>query len=103
MKVIIVKPNVPAYAEEVKNELKELQEIVGGYLEVVPLLPGAVIVCNEEGKLKGLEPNLLVGGDIIHGTFFICNIDGEEFASLTEKQATDYIAVLNAKYNKNKE
>ena len=39
--------------------LKELQELVGGYIEIVaaPNHPGRVLVINEEGKLKGLPFN----------------------------------------------
>ena len=32
--------------------LKELQEAVGGYIELVPLNDGKLLVCDEEGKLK---------------------------------------------------
>jgi len=42
--------------------LEELQEIVGGYIELVPLFEnfgdkGCVAFCNEEGKLNGLPIN----------------------------------------------
>ncbi len=37
--------------------LKELQEFVGGLIEIVPLPSGKEIVVNEEGKLNGLETN----------------------------------------------
>ncbi len=38
-------------------QLKELQEIVGGYIEIVPTKDGRIMVCNEEGKLDGLPRN----------------------------------------------
>lgn len=40
--------------------LKTLQEVVGGYIELVGInRTEFVIVINEEGKLQGLPPNLL--------------------------------------------
>lgn len=38
-------------------EYKELSEIVGGMVEIVPLPSGKSIVLNEEGKLIGLAIN----------------------------------------------
>ena len=45
------------------------------------------LVCNEEGKLMGLEGNRRVGGDIIAGTFFLAGDNREgDFCSLTREQ-----------------
>lgn len=38
-------------------QLEELQGIVGGYIECLNLSDGRLLVCNEEGKLKGLALN----------------------------------------------
>ena len=37
--------------------LKEMQDIVGGYIEIVYLKDGRIMVLNEEGKLNDLNPN----------------------------------------------
>lgn len=37
--------------------LKEMQAIVGGYIEIIDLLDGTFMVLNEEGKLIGLPYN----------------------------------------------
>lgn len=37
--------------------LDELQAFVGGWIEIVGLPDGRALVCNEEGKLKGLPYN----------------------------------------------
>jgi hypothetical protein len=44
---------------DIHFKLNELQGFVGGYIEIINLyLPiGWIMVCNEEGKLNGLEPN----------------------------------------------
>ena len=38
-------------------ELDELQKVVGGYIEIVNLGKGKLMVVNEEGKLNDLEWN----------------------------------------------
>ena len=37
--------------------LKEMQEIVGGYIEMIHLKNGDIMVINEEGKLNALRIN----------------------------------------------
>ena len=39
-------------------ELAEMQEIVGGYIEVIRLNDGRIIIVNEEGLLHGLPVNI---------------------------------------------
>jgi len=43
--------------EKEKLSLEFMQRTVGGYIQVVPLGGSTVLVCNEEGKLKGLPLN----------------------------------------------
>jgi hypothetical protein len=38
--------------------LERLQELVGGYIETIPLDKDTILVVNEEGKLKGLPVNM---------------------------------------------
>ena len=63
--------------------LKNLQNIVGGPIETIPLGGNAICICNEEGKLRGLERNFQMGGwpysDIIVGDIVIVGEKGEEF------------------------
>jgi len=39
--------------------LEEMQKIVGGYIEIIQLGNGMVMIMNEEGKLDGLPVNNL--------------------------------------------
>ncbi len=39
-------------------QLDELQDIVGGYIEIINLRNGKILVVNEEGKCDKLELNL---------------------------------------------
>ena len=88
IKVLKVEPNKAPYEKEVENDLKTLQaEVGGGLIEVVSLNNGCLIICNEESKINGMEPNRWLGDyDIICGPFFICGDNGEDFMSLTDKQ-----------------
>lgn len=39
--------------------LSEMQACVGGYIELVHLKDGVILVVNEEGKLNNLKPNII--------------------------------------------
>ena len=75
-------------ANRVWGQLEAFQKSVRGNIECVGLKDGAVLICDDEGKLKGLRPNRRLGGDLIVGTFLIAGVDAEgDFCSLTETQA----------------
>lgn len=83
IRVIIKRPDEPhGHMATIKNTLENFQKIVDGYIEVVPFLPDTVIICNEEGKLRGMKPNFYLGsfpyGDLIMGTVIVCGVDGDE-------------------------
>ena len=71
IKVLVVEPNKLPYEKVIKNKLEEKQKIVNGLIEYVSLDNNALLVCNEEGKILGYEPNRILGRDVIAGTFFI--------------------------------
>lgn len=93
IRVLKIEPKKPPVEAELKNELSSLQEAVGGLIEFLPLdsSKGIELMCNEEGKLIGLEPNRRVGSDVIVGTFYVlkCNYEGE-CCSLTEADIDEY-------------
>lgn len=88
----IVVKNIGKQAEivEIKNELKPLQQIVGGYIEVLPLSNEILMVCNEEGKLKDLPVNfkLNINGhtDFIVGNVLFVGRNDVDFDSLSDEQ-----------------
>ena len=54
-------------------------------------------ICNEEGKLEGLEPNRALTDpengqvyDIIFGSFFICGLGEDDFISLSPELMKKY-------------
>ncbi|KLU61720.1 hypothetical protein CEB3_c18980 [Peptococcaceae bacterium CEB3] len=85
IKVLVFQPGQLAQIREIQNTLAACQNVVGGYIEVIHLDDGLLLVCDEEGKLKGYPPNRRVGRDVICGTFFICRSDGDEFTSVTDE------------------
>ena len=69
---------------EIDGSLESMQDVVGGYIEIVPWVKGLVLVVNEEGKLLGLDYNFTFGNDIIVGTAFFAREDGEDLTDLTD-------------------
>ena len=101
IKVVLVEPNEKAKVTEIENTLENLQKIVGGYIECVyPFEDNVGIICNEEGKLIGLEPNRVLRDDngkavdIIFGTFIITGLTEDDFGSLTDEQAEYYLEMF---------
>ncbi len=88
--VLVVEPNKLPYEKIISNNLKEKQELVGGLIEYTRIEDedNVLLVCNEERKLIGLEPNRTLGRDIIMGTFFLVKDDPEigEDRSLSKSQ-----------------
>lgn len=71
--VIEVKP-----AKGKTFSLKELQDIVGGFIEIVHLPNMKLMVVNEEGKLNGLPVNHKASDlypDIIVGDVLVCDFN----------------------------
>lgn len=91
--VVMVEPHKTPYVTEIADELSALQRCVGGYIEVVGNGDGTLVICNEEGKLQGLDGNRRIhdGMSIIAGTFFVVGDDGENFRSLTESEVKRYM------------
>lgn len=87
--VITKQPGQMFRPGQIKNELEALQAYVGGYIETVtfdsPLRRGRlVVICDEEGRLKGCAPNCRIGGVDFCGPIIICGVDGDEFADFPE-------------------
>jgi hypothetical protein len=91
MKILIIEPQKVPYEKEIDKDFRVMQSIVGGLIQAVDLDKNTSLVCNEEGKLIGLEGNRRVGGDIIAGTFFLCGFNEEgEFTSINDEQIIKY-------------
>ena len=90
MRVLLKEPGKDPRTMIIPNDLGILQQLVDGYIETHTLTDGLVMIVNEEGKLKGLEPNFYVDRlkDTILGTAIFCGEDGEEFTDIDEHDLT---------------
>lgn len=61
----------------INDELEEYQSLVEGYIETVSLTQNLVIVCNEEGRLKGMDPNCEINGIDFVGPIFLIGANDE--------------------------
>ena len=88
MLVLMIEPGKAPRRLELNHRLEEMQKAVGGSVQILyPFGEPVALVCNEEGKLMGLEGNRRVGNDIIAGTFFLAgDTSTGDFCSLTEEQ-----------------
>jgi len=97
IKVLMVEPLKEPKAVTLKADLASLQKAVSigasyqGLIEIITIDNGVCLLCNEEGKLIGLEGNRRIGNDIIAGVFYVVgeNNDGD-LISLTEEQMQTY-------------
>ena len=98
MTVLKISPLCRPEVITIAHTLEDMQLTVGGSIQAVyPYEDLVAIVCNEEGKLLGMEPNRAICDsdtgeivEIICGTFFICGLTTDDFASLTAKQIQYY-------------
>lgn len=97
MKIVVKKVGQSPEVKEIRGTLENLKEIVGGYIECIPVFENVLCVCNEEGKLLKLPPNFRLDNDIIVGDVFFCAGAEEEFVSLTENQIAIIMIALNAR------
>lgn len=99
--VLMVEPGKHPRVTTLGTKLDDLQKAVSigadyqGLIEFVSLGNGDCIMCNEEGKLIGLEGNRRLGNDILVGVFYIMseNEDGE-LLSLTEQKIKHYTSLF---------
>ena len=81
--VLIKEPGKPADLEPLfDNTLEAFQKAVGGYIEAVTIRDDLVVICNEEGRLMGLQPNVQINGVDFVGTVIVAGVKGESFSSI---------------------
>ena len=101
IKVLKVEPKSAPVVHTLKNELTALQDAVSigaddrGLIEVIDLNDTVCVLCNEESKMIGLEPNRRFVDDILCGVFYVVGQNRRrEFVSLSEEQIEQYSQIF---------
>ena len=81
MTVVACYPGKTAQVIKITGGLEGMQQFVGGFIEAVyPFSDPVAIVCNEEGKMNGMELNRALYTedgtmfDIVAGPMFVCGL-----------------------------
>ena len=97
MTVLVVEPMKEPYVKEIDPGLHSLQAEVGGDIAAsYPFSDPVGLVCNDEGKLIGLELNRGLRDehgeiyDVMAGTFLVVGLSEDSFTSLTPEQVQKY-------------
>ena len=97
--VLLCKAGKRAEMVEMEDSLEAMQKMVGGMIEeYMPFEDDVALICNDEGKMRGMPLNRAIEGedgkimDVIAGDFFICYapIESERFLSLPPDLAEKY-------------
>jgi hypothetical protein len=79
LKAIVKEPGKEPEEFIVADDYKELKSIVGGHLESVTVEEGLVVLCDDEGRLKGKPYNCWFDGINFRGTIVVLGSKGENF------------------------
>lgn len=100
MKILKIDPGEKPEIMDIENSLESMQSLVGGMIQAVyPFEEPVALICNDEGKLMGLEYNRALRHpesgtiyDIVCGTMFLCGApaDSDQFTDLTAEQLSYY-------------
>ena len=97
IEVLMVEPGREPRIVRLDNSLESLQTAVSigadyrGLIEIISLSDEVCILCNEEGKLIGLEPNRRLWSDVLCGVFYVTGQDEEgNLCSLSAKDREHY-------------
>lgn len=94
---LLIKPEQKPEVVSIGTNIRDLQEAVGGWIEVIyPFEDEVGIICNEEGKLEGLPLNRALRDDkgeiydVVAGNMLVIGLEDDGFASLTPEQLDKY-------------
>ena len=97
LSVLKIAPGQHPQQVEIDNDLKALQQAVGGSIDAVhPFADPVAIICHDEGKLMGLPLNRALRDengqmyDAVAGTFLVVGLGEEDFVSLSPELAQKY-------------
>ena len=104
MKVIMFNPGEKPYVTEIGNELKDLQQAVNGYIQIVyPYDDPVALVLDEDGKLNGAPRNRPFYNDkgkltdFLYGPFFLCGVGEEDLTDIPDELIAKYMSMFPLK------
>ena len=91
LKILVKRAGKEPTVETIEDTVKAKQNLVGGLIEVISYDQDILLICNEEGKLFNLPPNLLFDYDYIAGDCFFVgdDYDNAGFKDLADEQIED--------------
>lgn len=97
LRILMKRVNEEPEEMEIEDTLEAKQALVDGLIEVVYVTDGILLICNEEGKLLNMPPNLMFEFDYIAGDCFFIGDDYEngDFKSLTDEQIEEVKELCN--------
>lgn len=87
--VLGLRVNEPLKVEVIENELKALQDYVGGIIEIVRIREDIGFICDGNGKIFNKEPNFLLNrfrDYIVGDVLFVALTEDGDTVSLTKEQ-----------------
>ena len=105
MKVLRIKPMCRPEVIDIDGSLESLQKEVGGLIQATyPWDDKVALICNDEGKLKGLEFNRPLYNadaqmyDYVAGAFLIVGLTEDDFGSLSAEMIEKYTRMFRRCY-----
>ena len=90
MQILFKEPGKAPHTMVISPDLGLMQQLVDGYIETIRISDKTVLIVNEEGKLKKMDPNFILAVEdkvelIVRPAIF-CGENGEDFASLPDDE-----------------
>ena len=95
IKVIIKEPGRASYYDTIPNELRILQQCVDGNIETVTISSDTVIICDDEGRIKGKQPNVRIANVDFCGTIIVAGKAGDELIDIPRALQNDMRVMVN--------
>ena len=102
VKVLVKLPGEYPEVREIEPTYDAVRDVIDGWLEVIPCTPqkdrGIIYYCDEEGKLRDLEPNISCAGDygrvfdIVVGPIVVVKYDMDDWMESMTSLSKDEIA-----------
>ena len=97
LKIVLKKVGEEPEVINIENTLEAKQKLVDGLIEVIRIAEDILLICNEEGKLLNMPPNLIFDYDYIAGNCFFIGDDylKGSFKSLSDEQIEEVKEICN--------